>query len=105
MPNIEIIRGTDPTIGVNLTQGGSSIDLTGYSVMLRVSKVQDQDTPNLEITGILAGTPNNRVSFTLTNIQTAGLENGRYYYDILFSISGSNSITNLDTFIVKNAVT
>ena len=103
MADLKLKRGSTEVIDVLATQDGVLWDLTGYTAVMRLSIKQDQVTPDLEISGVLSGSPLNEVVFTLSSAQTTALVAHPYHYDILFNKDSIDTISSLGTATVINS--
>ncbi len=104
MDNLKLIRGADDvTIIEAYDVDGSNLVLTGYDVTLRISKNQDQETPNLEIVGVVSGSETNKVTFTITDTQTTSLDAYPYHYDILLEKDSFKTISTMGSVTVTNS--
>jgi len=103
--NIQINRGTDFTTTFSIkTDTGVVKDLTGYSGISSISKFPT-DTTNVKGFTVGIASTTGVVTISMGRTDTAGLEEGRNYYDvILISPSGDYSKAIEGSVIVSPSV-
>ena len=81
--NLFVDQGSDFTITVSLTDAAdSALNLSGNTFLAQVRKSHGSNTVKSTFTTTNDGAGGN-LTLTLTDVQTAALENGRYVYDVL----------------------
>ena len=98
--NIFIDQGADFTTTVTVTDSnGDAVSLAGYSAAAQIRKSYSSSTSTAFTTSI-SNASGGEITITLTDIQTAALEAGRYLYDVLITASGGDK-----TRVVEGQVT
>jgi hypothetical protein len=96
--NILIDQGTTFSTVINLAdEGGSAIDLSGYSGDAEMRK--HYTSSNSQSFTVTLGGANGTVTLSLTATQTANIAAGRYVYDVEIT-SGSNVVSRIIEGIV-----
>ena len=81
--NLFVDQGIDFSISVALTDStNSALNLTGSSFLAQIRKSHGSSTVKGTFTASHDGTGGN-LTLTLTDVQTAAIEAGRYVYDVL----------------------
>lgn len=94
--NLTVYQGADFDRTFTVTQGGSALDLTGYTSAMQVREAADSTAYLLSLTsgsGITLGGTAGTIAVTITSAQSSALSAGSYAYDLEL-ISGSQ-ITRL----------
>ena len=98
--NIFIDQGADFTTTVTVTDSnGDAVSLAGYSAAAQIRKSYSSSTSTAFTTSI-SNASGGEITITLTDIQTAALDAGRYLYDVLITASGGDK-----TRVVEGQVT
>ena len=93
--NIIIDQGADFATSITVADtSGNVVDLTGYTGRGQMRKHYTSST-KVDFT-IVFGTPrtDGKVTLSLSNVQTAAMESGRYVYDAEL-ITASNTVSRL----------
>ena len=87
--NLFVDQGIDFSISVALTDStNSALNLTGSSFLAQIRKSHNSSTVKGTFTASHDGTGGN-LTLSLTDIQTAAIESGRYVYDVLMTLADS----------------
>jgi len=93
-----VYAGADFDRTFTVTQGGTALNLTGYTAAMMVRDAVDGTaTPLLSLTsgsGITLGGTAGTIAVAITNAQSAAIPAGSYAYDLEI-ISGSSAITRI----------
>lgn len=90
--NLYIDQGTDFSITVDVTDSaGDILDLSNYTASAQIRKTYTSSTVSETFSTTISALAG-QVTLSLTDTQTAGLEGGRYVYDL--NITGSEGITS-----------
>ena len=109
--NITCPQGATFDKTFTVLQGGTAINLTGYSAAMQVRETYDSATALVSLTngsGITLGGTAGTILVTITNAQSAAISAGAYAYDLeLTSGVGAGVVTRLlqGAFIVSGNVT
>jgi len=86
--NLYVDQGSDFSFTIDLTNSdGSVMDLTGYTGESEIKKSYSSSSAAATFNVIITEEVG-RLTFELTDTQTAGLEYGRYLYDCVITSSG-----------------
>ena len=86
--NLFVDQGSDFNITVSLTDAtDSALSLANNTFLAQVRKSHGSNTVKATFSTSHDGVGGN-LTLTLTDVQTAGLESGRYVYDVLQTDSG-----------------
>jgi len=102
--NLTIYTGTDFTQTFILGDDFGDLNLTGYSIAMKMKKhggSVSSTTVTTQITNAAIG----RFRVSLTASETSSLKPGRYYYDIVLIEGATNTRAIEGDIIVKKAVT
>lgn len=84
--DIELYQGDTFSFSLVLKNGGTPINVTGWTAQAQIKKVSDSspgETPNLAVT---VGTSDGKFTISLTDTATAALQgNTEYKYDVQLS--------------------
>ena len=96
--SMTVYAGADFDRTFTVTQGGTALNLTGYTAAMMVRDAVDGTaTPLLSLTsgsGITLGGTAGTIQVAITNAQSAAIPAGSYAYDLEI-ISGSSAITRI----------
>jgi hypothetical protein len=105
-----VIRGDSHTINLTITDGGSPVNLTGYTVFFTVNADKDPVSDSAaaiekDITSFISPT-SGEATIELDPADTNSLEPGGYWYDIQLK-DGSGNITSFpkDRFTIVSDIT
>lgn len=98
--NIVIDQGTDfsATVNVSGSDGVNPFDLTGYTVAAQMRKNYASSSASTFGTSHAGNT--GVITLTMDNANTAGLEPGRYLYDVEITKTSDGEITRVVEGIV-----
>lgn len=102
--NLIIYTGTDFTQTFILGDNFGSLNLTGYSVVMKMKKHGDS-VSSTNITTLITNAAIGRIKVSLVPAQTSILKPGRYYYDLVLIKDGTNTRVIEGDVIVKKSVT
>jgi hypothetical protein len=107
--NITLWAGADFDQTFTITQGGTALNLTGYTSAMQVREAADSTATLLSLTsgsGVTLGGTAGTVAINITSAQSSAIPSGSYAYDLEI-ISGSNIVTRLlqGSFNVSGNVT
>lgn len=93
--NLYIDQGTDYSIEVDCTDiAGEVLDLTGYTAAAQMRKTYGSSSVSATFTtAITAAT--GKVTLSLTDTQTSGLDAGRYVYDLNITKTSTSETTRV----------
>jgi hypothetical protein len=87
--NFTLYQGADFDRTFTVTQGGTALNLTGYSAAMQVREAADSTATLLSLTsgsGITLGGTAGSVAVVITSAQSSAIASGSYAYDLeLFS--------------------
>ena len=95
--NLTVYAGADFDQTFTITQGGTALNLTGYSASMQVREAADATATLLSLTsgtGITLGGTAGTVAVVITSAQSSALSAGSYAYDLEL-VSGSSIVTRL----------
>ena len=99
--NIFIDQGANFSTTVTIEDGNSSaLDLTGYTALAQIRKTYQSTTATNFTSTFDADRTTGLITISLTNTQTAALEEGRYVYDLLIT-----DLSGTKTRVVEGIVT
>ena len=99
--NIFIDQGATFSTTVTIEDGtGSPLDLTGYTALAQIRKTYQSTTATDFTSTFDADRTTGLITISLTNTQTAALEEGRYVYDLLIT-----DLSGTKTRVVEGIVT
>lgn len=85
LSNIYIDQGSDFTTTISLTDSnGDILVLTGYSVLAQIRKTYGSTTIAATFTTALSA-DSGQLTLSLADTVTAGMNSGRYVYDVLLT--------------------
>jgi hypothetical protein len=95
--NLTCYQGADFDQTFTITQGGTALNLTGYTASMQVREAADSTAILLSLTsssGITLGGTAGTVAVVITSAQSSAIPSGSYAYDLEL-ISGSSIVTRL----------
>jgi len=95
--NLTLFQGADFDQTFNITQGGTALNLTGYTSRMQVREAADSTATLLSLTdgaGITLGGTAGSVAVVITSAQSSAIASGSFAYDLEL-ISGSSIVTRL----------
>jgi hypothetical protein len=93
--NIVIDQGADFSTTVTVTDSvGDPLDLTGYSARGQIRKHYTSSTKVDFSTSFLPPRSSGILTLSLSSVQTANMESGRYVYDVEL-VSSANNVSRL----------
>ena len=99
--NIFIDQGANFSTTVTIEDGNSSaLDLTGYTALAQIRKTYQSTTATDFTSTFDADRTTGLITISLTDTQTAALEEGRYVYDLLIT-----DLSGTKTRVVEGIVT
>ena len=99
--NIFIDQGANFSTTVTIEDGNSSaLDLTGYTALAQIRKTYQSTTATNFTSTFDADRTTGLITISLTDTQTAALEEGRYVYDLLIT-----DLSGTKTRVVEGIVT
>ena len=99
--NIFIDQGANFSTTVTIEDGNSSaLDLTGYTALAQIRKTYQSTTATDFTSTFAADRTTGLITISLTDTQTAALEEGRYVYDLLIT-----DLSGTKTRVVEGIVT
>lgn len=88
--NLYIDQGTDFSVTVDVTDSaGDVLNLSGYSASAQIRKTYASSTVAASF-GTTISEAAGQVTLTLTDTVTAGIESGRYVYDLQITSGAGN---------------
>jgi hypothetical protein len=99
--NISIVRGEDFSLSFTVTIEGVILDLTGATAYAQIREIEARSGNLLaDFTTAISNDPDNVVTITLTDSETAGIPEDQAWYDVVIRDDGGN-----DTYYLKGRVT
>jgi len=95
--DITAYQGADFDRTFTITQGGTALNLTGYTSRMQVREAADSTAYLLSLTsgsGITLGGTAGTIAVAITSTQSSAIAAGSYAYDLEI-IAGSGSVTRL----------
>ena len=89
--NFTLYQGADWDRTFTITQGGTALNLTGYTASMQIREAADSTAYLLSLTsgsGITLGGTAGTVAVTITSAQSSAIASGSYAYDLEL-LSGS----------------
>ena len=87
--NLFIDQGTDFSVTVDVSDAtGGVLDLTGYSAAAQIRKTYGSSSTSAVFSTNLGTPSQGKVTLSLTDTQTSGLDAGRYVYDLNITSGG-----------------
>jgi len=84
--NLFIDQGADFTTTVTINDStGSALDLTGYTALAMIRKTYQSTTATTFTSTFESPRTSGQITISLTDTQTAALEDGRYVYDLVIT--------------------
>tara|TARA_B100000900_G_scaffold341172_1_gene304161 strand:- start:448 stop:783 length:336 start_codon:yes stop_codon:yes gene_type:complete len=84
--NLFIDQGADFTTTVTVNDSnGSALDLTGYTALAMIRKTYQSSTSTTFTSAFVSPRTTGQITISLTDVQTAALEDGRYVYDLVIT--------------------
>lgn len=84
--NIFINQGANFTTTVTISDSdGSALDLTSYTALAQIRKTYESTTATDFTSTFDADRTTGKITISLTDTQTSGLDSGRYVYDLLIT--------------------
>ena len=84
--NIFIDQGATFTTTVTINDStGSALDLTSYTALAQIRKTYASTTSTSFTSTFATDRTTGQITISLTDTQTAGLDSGRYVYDVLIT--------------------
>ena len=80
--NIQIDQGSDFDIDLTLSEGGSPVNLTGYSARAQMRSKKSDASPAASFTCTVTDATGGVIKMSLPNATSSSLSAGRYYYDL-----------------------
>ena len=102
--NLIIYTGTDFMQTFILGDNFGSLNLTGYTVIMKMKK-HDDSVSSTNITTLITNAVIGRIKVSLVPAQTSILKPGRYYYDLVLIKDETNTRVIEGDIIVKKSVT
>jgi hypothetical protein len=108
--NITAYQGADFDRTFTITQGGTALNLTGYTSAMQVREAADSTATLLSLStggsGIVLGGTAGTIAVTITSTQSAAIPSGSFAYDLEITSSGAQ-VTRLiqGAFTVSGNVT
>jgi len=100
--NLTVEQGTDFTTTFTIKNpDGTVLPLTGYSATAKLGKYPSASSTTSF--GITLTAASGKVTLTLGNTVTAGLDPGRYYYDVVIQSSGGNITRVIEGMVLVTA--
>ena len=86
--NLFIDQDADFTTTVTVNDSnGSALDLTGYTALAMIRKTYQSSTATTFTSAFVSPRTTGQITISLTDVQTAALEDGRYVYDLVITDS------------------
>ena len=100
--NIYIDAGADYTTTVTVSDSsGSALDLTGYTAAAQIRKTYESSSATVSFTvAFNSDRTTGKLTLTLTAVQTALLDEGRYVYDVEVTKTSDSTVTRVIQGIV-----
>jgi hypothetical protein len=103
-----MLAGDDWSRQITWSINSVPVNITGYSVTVKISAQKGQETPDIELTvgsGVtLIDAANGKFSLTVTDAQSLYLK-GVYFYDVKMTSAGGQDDTILEgTFNIRERV-
>jgi len=91
--NLFIDQGADFTTTVTVNDSnGTALDLTSYTALAMIRKTYQSSTATTFTSAFVSPRTTGQITISLTDTQTAALEQGRYVYDLVITdASGSKT--------------
>jgi len=92
-----LYQGADWDRTFTISQGGSALNLTGYSASMQIREAADSTAYLLSLTsgsGITLGGTAGTVGVAITSAQSSAIAPGSYAYDLEL-VAGAGSVTRL----------
>ena len=91
--NLFIDQDADFTTTVTINDAtGSALDLTNYTALAMIRKTYQSSTATTVTSAFVSPRTTGQITISLTDTQTAALEQGRYVYDLVIAdASGSKT--------------
>jgi len=91
--NLFIDQGADFTTTVTVNDAnGTALDLTSYTALAMIRKTYQSSTATTFTSAFVSPRTTGQITISLTDTQTAALEQGRYVYDLVITdASGSKT--------------
>ena len=84
--NLFIDQSADFTTTVTINDSaGSALDLTGYTALAMIRKTYQSTTATTFTSTFVSPRTTGQITISLTDTQTAALEDGRYVYDLVIT--------------------
>jgi len=84
--NLFIDQDADFTTTVTVNDSnGSALDLTGYTALAMIRKTYQSSTATTFTSAFVSPRTTGQITISLTDVQTAALEDGRYVYDLVIT--------------------
>ena len=84
--NLFIDQDADFTTTVTVNDSnGSALDLTGYTALAMIRKTYQSSTSTTFTSAFVSPRTTGQITISLTDVQTAALEDGRYVYDLVIT--------------------
>jgi hypothetical protein len=84
--NLFIDQDADFTTTVTVNDSnGSALDLTGYTALAMIRKTYQSSTATTFTSAFVSPRTTGQITISLTDVQTAALESGRYVYDLVIT--------------------
>lgn len=80
--NIVLDQGSDYNLSMNLTNAGTAVDLTGYSIRGQIRPTIISSTLSASFTGTTVSDSLGQFLITLSASTSAAMSPGVYYYDV-----------------------
>jgi hypothetical protein len=88
--NIFINQGANFTTTVTISDSdGDALDLTSYTALAQIRKTYESTTATDFTSTFDADRTTGKITISLTDTQTSGLDAGRYVYDLLITDASS----------------
>ena len=82
--NLFIDQDADFTTTVTINDSaGSALDLTNYTALAMIRKTYQSSTATTFTSTFVSPRTTGQITISLTDVQTAALESGRYVYDLV----------------------
>ena len=86
--NLFIDQDADFTTTVTVNDSnGSVLDLTNYTALAMIRKTYQSSTATTFTSAFVSPRTTGQITISLTDVQTAALEDGRYVYDLVITDS------------------
>lgn len=84
--NLFIDQDADFTTTVTVNDSnGSALDLTDYTALAMIRKTYQSSTATTFTSAFVSPRTTGQITISLTDVQTAALEDGRYVYDLVIT--------------------